>query len=204
MLNKVKALLVFMALSFMLPGSVLANEVGEVAQQTFNKIQSQLTELKHQNKLTLESIKQLVQQQLLDEIDEKYFAYKVLGKHLSKLTAEQKNEFVIVLTQSLISNFANSLVGYNNEVVKLVSVTMAPSNKSASVLIKLIGQQKTTQLSSKWRFSESKQKWLMYDVVIEGVSLLQSKQQELAKPLAVSGVEATLALIKSKNTRTET
>ena len=177
----------------------MAETVDRVADQLFKTVEVELTSLKQQNNLTVKSIKQLVEAELLVNIDKKFFAYKVLGKHLAKLTPEQKADFVTVLKDGLVANYVNSLVNYNNEKIVIVSATMANSNKIASVSMKLVGKTKTTQLITKWRFSEDQEKWLMYDFVIEGISLLQSKQQELAKVLATSGPEATLELLKSKN-----
>lgn len=174
------------------------NSINDVAEKLFNKVEAELIDLKQKNKLTVQSTKQLVEQHLLVNIDEKFFAYKVLGKHLVKLTPEQKAEFVIVLKDTLVANYAGSLVNYNNERIVVAASNLTNSNKGASVIMKLVGENKTTQLTTKWRFSDEQDKWLMYDFVIEGISLLQSKQKELAKVLTTSGPQATLDLLKSK------
>ncbi|MFT6530124.1 MAG: phospholipid transport system substrate-binding protein [Psychrosphaera sp.] len=182
-------------------GKVYAETVDAVADKLFKKVELELISLKQANNLTIQAIQQLVENEVLTSVDEKFFAYKVLGKNLAKLSAEQKAEFVKVLKDTLVLNYANSLVNYNNEKIVVVSSSLANSNKNASVSMKLVGKNKTTQLITKWRFSEDQDKWLMYDFVIEGISLLQSKQKELAQVLANSGPEATLELLKSKNNK---
>jgi phospholipid transport system substrate-binding protein len=194
----IKLVIYFISLTALLTGTALAENVDKVADKLFKKVEAELTNLKQQNNLTVQSTKQLVEKELLVNIDEKFFAYKVLGKHLVKLTPEQKTEFVSVLKDTLVANYASSLVNYNNEKIVLASSIMTNSNKGASITMKLVGENKTTQLTTKWRFSDVEDKWLMYDFVIEGISLLQSKQKELAKVLATSGPEATLELLKSK------
>jgi phospholipid transport system substrate-binding protein len=193
--------MLLLTLPILFMGKVYAETVDAVADKLFKKVELELISLKQANNLTIQAIQQLVENEVLTSVDEKFFAYKVLGKNLAKLSAEQKAEFVKVLKDTLVLNYANSLVNYNNEKIVVVSSSLANSNKNASVSMKLVGKNKTTQLITKWRFSEDQDKWLMYDFVIEGISLLQSKQKELAQVLANSGPEATLELLKSKNNK---
>jgi phospholipid transport system substrate-binding protein len=195
----IKSVVFVITVTISLTGNVFAQSIEKVAEQLFSKVEVELTALKQKNNLTVEAIKELVVTELLVNIDEKFFAYKILGKYLVKLSPEQKVEFIQVLREGLVLNYANSLVNYNNEKIVVVSATMSNSNKIANVSMKLVGKTKNTQLTTKWRFSDEQGKWLMYDFVIEGISLLQSKQQELAKVLATSGPEAALELLKNKN-----
>ncbi|MBU2916383.1 ABC transporter substrate-binding protein [Psychrosphaera sp. F3M07] len=197
----IKSVMLLLTLPILFMGKVYAETVDAVADKLFKKVELELISLKQANNLTIQAIQQLVENEVLTSVDEKFFAYKVLGKNLAKLSAEQKAEFVKVLKDTLVLNYANSLVNYNNEKIVVVSSSLANSNKNASVSMKLVGKNKTTQLITKWRFSEDQDKWLMYDFVIEGISLLQSKQKELAQVLANSGPEATLELLKSKNNK---
>jgi len=183
----------FLALSF----PAVSGEVEQVATSVFNKTERELRRLKNDNKLDTQSVHKLVEEIILPHVDAKYFAYKVLGKHLNKLSSEQKSEFVAILQKNLIANYASALRNYNNEEILLTNTTMAPSQKVASLTMKLVSAQKQTSVNTKWRYSTQKESWLMYDLIVEGVSMLQTKQKEIANNIAKQGVDAVILQLNS-------
>ena len=175
-----------------------AAQIEDVATSVFDRVVASLMHLKQQGKLEHQALLAMVNQDILPFVDTRYFAYKVLGKHLEKLSKEQREEFVQLLTDSLMNNYAHSLKGYDNEQLELSNVTMAPSKKTSQVSMKLNGKGKNTNLTTKWRFSEQSRQWLMYDLIVEGVSLLQTKQKEMASLIAAHGPDAVISKLKAK------
>lgn len=67
---------------------------------------------------------------------------------------------------------------------KITETRIAESGKSAVTNVKLKGGKRSASLQTKWRYSTEAQTWLMYDLVVEGVSLLQTQQKELTHQFA--------------------
>lgn len=185
----------------LLAGKVMASDLAGKAGQIFSKVETELKLLKRENKLQSGELRQLVNNTLLPHIDNKYFTYKVLGKHLEKMSAEQRVEFVELLTVELIGNYAESLKRYNNESISVGASTIAPSGKLATLAMKFSGQDKPINAMTKWRLSDKDNSWYIYDFVVEGVSLLQTKQKEIAHQLSSIGIDGTIVNLKLKSTK---
>lgn len=178
--------------------SATTKDLEAKAVTVFNQVEMELKRLKANNQLQTEPLKAMVYVTLLPHIDRKYFAFKVLGKHLEKLSSEQKVEFVELLTIELVGNYAESLKRYNNETFGVTSSTLAPSGKLATVNMKFSGQGKPISAITKWRFSEKDGSWAIYDFVLEGISLLQTKQKEMSSQILATGLEGALQKLQSK------
>lgn len=169
-----------------------ASEIKASAIALFGGLESSLGALYSTNQLTLDNVKNTLRHKLIPASNTKYFAYKVLGKNLVKMNEEQKLAFIEALTQNLINSYASILVKYHNEKIVIAEPKIQPSGKIATVGIELQGMEKPVKAVSKWLFSEKLNTWQIFDIVIEGVSLLQSKQAEINSSISRNGVEATI------------
>lgn len=167
----------------------------------FSGLEESLRTLKGNNQLTLENVKTMLNNQLIPASNTKYFAFKVLGKNLAKLNEEQKIAFIDALTQNLIDSYASILVKYHNEKIIINAPKMQPSGKMANVGIELQNLEKSVKAISTWRFNETSNTWKIFDIVIEGVSLLQSKQAEVGSSISRNGIEGTLEKLNNNNSK---
>ena len=180
-----------------------ATEVKASATALFGGLEESLGKYYSTNQLTLDNVKMTLRHKLLPASNTKYFAYKVLGKNLVKMNEEQKLAFIEALTQNLINSYASILVKYHNQKIVIAEPKMQPSGKIATVAIELRGIEKPIKAVSKWRFSENLNTWQIFDIVIEGVSLLQTKQAEINSSISRNGIEATLDKLNQVNTKSK-
>lgn len=182
----------------LLTPQVLAEKVEVVAQYVFQQVEKELTDLKVNDRLNLLSVNELVTKSIMPHTDRKYFTYKVLGKSLEKLSQSEKDQFVDLLSANLSASYANSLINYKQEKIVITNTLLAPSKKIASVTMKLIGNSKETGLTTKWRYVDQSNKWLMFDLTVEGISLLQTKQKEIGQSIAKTGIKETITKLQLK------
>ena len=175
--------------------------VEETAKIVFDHVENALHQMKGKTDSAPQDFEQLVRSTILPHVDSKYFAFKVLGKHLDRLTPEQRNEFASALQQKLVADYVSALKGYNNEKIMIANTRLAKSGKIASVTMKLVGNGKQMNMNTKWRYSTKKQRWLMYDLIVEGISMLQTKQKEIATRISTQGVDTVLAQLSSQITK---
>ena len=84
-------------------------------QVVFEKITAELKRFDSQGQLQRDNTLIVLEQFLKPEIEEKYFAYKVLALQLKKLSAEQKTQMIELLLKMLMNNYAGLLEKYDNE-----------------------------------------------------------------------------------------
>lgn len=150
-----------------------------------------------------EAIRAVIEEVILPNVDSKYFSYKILGKHVTKMTKEQKLMFTQLIKKSMVNNYVSILRLYNNETLLLESVSKSKSGKTAKSRIKISSNlgsnSKDKRIVLTWRFHEEKNTWEIYDLEAEGISLLKSKQKEIASIIKKQGIENMLTLLSDKD-----
>jgi len=135
-------------------------------------------------------MRDIVDQELMPFIDYKYAAYRILGKNLRKTTKEQRATFVTSMRSYLIRTYANALIQYKNQQVIFEPEREIKGRKIVSVNTKIVDVSRPTiNIAFKMRQNKKTQQWKAYDMVVEGISLLSSKQAELSQRITKQGVE---------------
>ena len=196
--------MVFVLLSIMISSLVLAESVSpeEKVKTVFSQIESSLIPLKAANQLTKNNIREVLNQYLLPEVNTQYFSNKVLNLNLAKVSEELKGEFVTELSIQLIDTYSHLLSKYNNESIQVGTSSFSKSGKLAMVNITIVGKNKTNKAVLKL-IKLKEEEWLFYDIVVEGISLLDTKQKEINSSFSRVGAEDTLLQIKSINQRSQ-
>lgn len=198
-------LVIFLLLSFLI--SSLAMASGDTPETkvkfVFEKIDSSLSILKSQNKLTKMNIKSELTTYLLPEVNAQFFSYKVLNKNLQKVPEELKSEFVFELTEQLINTYSHLLSKRNDESIIIGSSSLSTSGKIAMVNLTIVGKNKTNKAVVKLLKSPD-ETWQFFDIVIEGISIIDTKQKEINASFNKLGVEGTLQHLKSINQKSLT
>jgi phospholipid transport system substrate-binding protein len=154
-------------------------------------------------------LKDIVSDELMPYINFKYAAGKVLGTQFKKTTKAERAEFVPVFRDYLITSYAQVFTLYNKNKQK---VTYEPENKLANERItkQKILTVKTQVMESgrdpihigfKVRKDKKTKEWKAFDMVAEGVSLLDSKKAELGGLIRQKGLGHVTKLLKEKSSR---
>ncbi|MFT5757945.1 MAG: phospholipid transport system substrate-binding protein [Alteromonadaceae bacterium] len=194
------ACLIFLLIG--MPKLALADDIKVSASALFGGLEESLSVLYSNKKLNKENVKEVLRLKLIPASDSKYFAYKILGKHIQDMSAEHKLLFIEELTNNLLSSYANILINYKDERIILAEPKIQPSGKIATVAIEIKGSTKPIKAISKWHINEKLETWLIFDIVIEGVSLLQTKQAEINSSISSKGIDATIKKLQEINMRT--
>jgi len=191
---------VFITLVLLLSASVFASsdEAKTKVKGVFSQVESALISLKQTNALNKATIRAVLSQYLLPEVDTRYFTYKVLNKNLTKVPEELRESFVNELSLQLINTYSNLLNKYNNEVINIGASSLSKSGKMAMVDITIVGKAKSNKAVIKLLQNNDSQ-WLFFDIEVEGISLLQTKQGEINASFNRLGVEGTLLHLQNIN-----
>lgn len=165
--------------------------VSQVGDSLFSRIKNESTQLKT-NPAALETI---VEQELMPYVDYRYTGLKILGKHIRTTTKEQREQFIEAMRHYLVKTYASALKQYNNQQVtfyppkdedgKIVAVTAmirANGQQDIDVVFKMRQDSKTLQ-------------WKAFDMVVEGISLLSSKQAEINRTIREHGIDKTTSIL---------
>jgi phospholipid transport system substrate-binding protein len=118
----------------------------------------------------------MLSEELMPFIDYRYAAFKVLGGHLKKTSKEQKKMFLEAMSHNLERTYASALMNYKNQQVIFETEKPVVGYKIVGVKSKIIEMNKPTiNLVFKMRMNKKTKEWKVFDMVIEGTSLLSVK-----------------------------
>lgn len=161
-------------------------EIKFVGEKLFGRIAKSQQELDKFPEL----MREIVEQELLPSVDYKYASYKILGKHLKSSTKEQREKFTQSMRQYLIRTYATALNQYNNQKVIYEKGKVKSSAKMASVNATIVdGSKPDIHLTFQMRKNRKTGQWKAYDLIVEGISLLSSKQAEFKGRIAKYGID---------------
>lgn len=127
----------------------------------------------------------------------------MLGKHWRKGTPEQRSRFLFELRKMLVRSYANALAEYKaGDQINYISERVSDDGKLAVVRVK-IPRPKTRQPADvAYRLHRSNGEWKVFDVTIEGVSMVTTYRSTFRSKLDRQGLESVieeLAALNSKN-----
>jgi phospholipid transport system substrate-binding protein len=160
--------------------------IAETGQRLFSRIAHDQESLKKFPDL----MRNIVEEELMPSIDYKYAAFKVLGKNLNKMTKVQREKFVISMRSYLVRTYATALKQYKNQ-----QVSFEPSRPTKGARIvgvdTIISDDNAPEITITFQMRQNKKtkEWKAYDMIIEGISLLNSKQAEMTKRIKKNGIE---------------
>lgn len=147
-------------------------------------------------------LKNIVREELMPYINYKYSAFKVIGKHLKKTTAQERKEFVPVFREYLVTSYAQVFTLYDNQPVEFAPAKRFSDKKIVAVNTHVIMKGRDDiDVSFKVRKNRKTNEWKAFDMVAEGVSLLDSKQAELGGVIRQKGLPYVTELLKKKSER---
>jgi phospholipid transport system substrate-binding protein len=145
-------------------------------------------------------VAQKIEELIVPHIDQVAMSKLALGKHWRTATPEQRDEFVKEFKNLLIRTYKTSLVGYNDQTVDMLPFRPSEQpDKLATVRssIKRAGGP-PIPINYSLRF-KPEDGWKVYDIVVEGVSLVTNYRSTFDREIATGGIEKLLVSMKNRN-----
>lgn len=121
---------------------------------------------------------------------------RAMGPNWRKLTASQKSELTGLFMTLLENSYASKIESYSNE--KVVYLKEIQDSDYAEVKTKLLTT-KHDEYSIDYRLMPEKGKWRVYDVVIEGVSLVSNYRSQFGQIMNDKGYDELVSKLRAKN-----
>ena len=133
----------------------------------------------------------------LNEImDFQLAAYLSLGKHWKKISKTQKKEFVETFQQYINNYIVEKIDLYTNQKIDIGDSKIVKKGR-AELEIGILSGGETLQVNFKLRKNKKKE-WRVYDVDIEGVSLITTFRSQFSGVLKNSSFEELLEKLKNQ------
>jgi phospholipid transport system substrate-binding protein len=122
-------------------------------------------------------------------------AKRSLGRHWQQRTPAERKEFVDLFADLLERSYLSKIELYNGEKILYLGDTV--DGDYATVRTKLLTKQ-GTEIPVEYRMVRQNDRWIVYDVVIEGVSLVANYRTQFNKIIQTSSYQELVRKMKAK------
>lgn len=126
----------------------------------------------------------------------------VVGRQAWAQASEaQKNAFISEFQTLLIHTYASTLQAYDNQVVDYLPIRGGYQGKNRVQVASLIKQPGRESIRVNYRLADKGDTWKVYDISIEGVSLLKGFQSQFSNEIQQSGLDAMIQKLRQHNAK---
>ncbi len=187
--------LVFFLLLFGLAVPGLAGEPTDQMKESIDKIIALLTDPALKGPEKDVERRRLIRREADERFDWYEMARRALAKHWRKRTNAEKEEFVPLFADLLERNYMNRIEDYSGERVTFNRERVKGKYSLVSVTI---FTSKNIEIPVDYRLRKKGDEWLIYDISIEGVSLVNNYRTQFNSIILSSSYEELVEKLKKK------
>ncbi len=145
-----------------------------------------------------EKIFALAEEKILPNFNFDKVSRLVLGKNWTKASPEQKTAFQSEFRTLLIRTYATALSKYKNQTIEYKPMRMTEDASTASVKTAIL-QPGGQPIAVDYSLEKKADTWKVYDIVIEGVSLVTNYRSQFAQEIRQNGLDSLIKKLGDKN-----
>ncbi len=130
-----------------------------------------------------------------ERFDYRAMSQRALARNWKKASSEEQARFVKLFARMMQNTYLVMAEEYNNQVVEYGKETVR-KQKYAQVKTIIVNNGRRIPVDYKLRLKDDK--WLVYDVVIEGVSMISNYRSSYQQIVKKDGMEGLLAKLETK------
>jgi phospholipid transport system substrate-binding protein len=187
-------ILFFIALSF--AASAQAGEPTEQVKETTDKILSILNDRVLKNPEKAEARRKMVWEAVDERFDWEELARRSMGPHWAKLSSpEERKEFIGLYSSLLRRTYLHRVDEYSGEKVRYEQERI--DGDYASVQVRIMTA-KGREIPAAYRLRKKGGDWRVYDIQVEGVSLVNNYRAQFNSILVRSSIEELFKILKER------
>jgi len=141
----------------------------------------------------------LAEEKVLPLIDFEEATRLAVGRAWAQAAPEQRNRLVEEFRRMLVRTYSNAISAYEGQTMKVLPVRMKPGDTEVTVHNQYI-RAGGTPLPVDYQMHKTDQGWKIYDITVEGVSLVLTYRSEFDAVVKQSGIDGLIKRLEEKNT----
>jgi len=141
----------------------------------------------------------LAEEKVLPLIDFEEAARLAVGRAWAQATPEQRKKLVEEFRKMLVRTYSNAISAYEGQTMQVLPVRMKPGDTEVTVHNRYI-RAGGTPLPVDYQMHKTDQGWKIYDITVEGVSLVLTYRSEFDAVVKQSGIDGLIKRLEEKNT----
>ena len=169
--------------------------IRSTADYVLQQVRTRKAELERDNS----GIYALVQQEVLPHFDFRVMSRGALGKHWRKATKQQKETLAHEFQELLVRTYATTLLNYSDQQIEYLPFRGKPGDKRVTVFTR-IHDNGGPPIPINYRlYRQSNGAWKIYDVVVDGVSLVSNYRSSFSAEVKKGGIDGLISTLQAHN-----
>ena len=122
----------------------------------------------------------------------------VLGKNWTRASKEQQEAFQHEFRSLMLRTYATALSKYRNQTIEYKPLRAQPSDTDVTVKTQIL-QPGGQPIGVDYSLEKTADSWKVYDIVIEGVSLVTNYRGQFSNEIRQSGMDGLIQKLAEKN-----
>lgn len=140
----------------------------------------------------------LAEQKVLPHFDFTRMTRLAVGRGWSQATPEQRTALTGEFRTLLVRTYSNSLSQYRNQKIDVKPLQAAPSDDDVLVRTAVI-QEGGPPIPIDYRMEKTPKGWMVYDVVIDGASLVTTYRGSFNEQIQRGGIDGLVKTLQDRN-----
>ncbi len=137
---------------------------------------------------------EILEDLLATRFDYKEMGKRTLGRHWQQLREADREEFVRLFQRFLSRTYAGNVDGYSGEQVQYLK----ERRKGDFAEVQTAVTSKQSTIAIHYRLLKRSEAWKVYDVVLDGVSLVKNFRSQFGRIIDAESVEGLLETLRTK------
>jgi phospholipid transport system substrate-binding protein len=146
----------------------------------------------------------LVDHVILPHVDFSEMARWVVGRNAWKSAdSATQGEFIAAFKSLVVRSYARALLEYTDQKIEFLPLRGAVDDKQRIQVLSLIKENGKDSVHMDYHLIRDGDSWKVYDIIVEGVSLMQGYRAQFADDIRQNGgkLDAVIARMQRKNTQ---
>jgi len=140
-----------------------------------------------------------VEDLVLPHFDFRKMSQSAMGRYWPRATEDQKTRLTNEFRELLVRTYATALLGYSGQEVEYLPVQF-PEGATRVTIPTRLSALDAPPIPVNYRLQlNSDEKWLVYDVVIDGVSLITTYRSQFSTLVRRDGIDGLISQLAAKN-----
>ncbi|MEY8711774.1 ABC transporter substrate-binding protein [Mangrovibacter phragmitis] len=169
--------------------------MNQAAEKTFSRLKNEQAKIR-QNP---DYLREIVDQELLPYVQVKYAGALVLGRYYREATPAQREAYFAAFREYLKQAYGQALAMYHGQTYQVAPEQPIGDATIVAIRVTIIDPngRPPVRLDFQWRKNSQTGNWQAYDMIVEGVSMITTKQNEWGDLLRQKGIDGLTAELKA-------
>lgn len=146
----------------------------------------------------VKKVYELVDAKVLPHFDFNQMTMLAVGKHWQRATPAQRQALIKEFRTLLVRTYATSLTAFTNQVIEFKPFSMAPDATDVTVQTQ-VRQPGGQPIPIDYSMEKTPFGWKVYDVSIDGVSLVTNYRNSFSAEIRQSGIDGLVQKLAARN-----